>query len=470
MSLQKRASGAAAKLCLALILLTLAGCAPGFETNTTPDEAGQESIVPASPETLEKASEIAKMGFESPQALLSDATIAKYSYVDPTGLIPKTLLNEALAFYDLNLTKIANRRYLSIVDFTQFSGMQRFHRIDMQDGSVWSGWVAHGSGSDPSFSGYATKFSNTPGSNATSLGFYLTAETYSGAHGLSLRLDGLSTTNSNVRARAIVVHGADYVHDQNVKQGRSWGCFAFPMNDRDFIVNSLKGGSLIYAGLSADRGVAGVPAPTPPVVTPTPVPSPAGEFSVSVRPLWETVKNGADALRWTQVSMGLVSTYGPNLLKGTADIKNFCPRYAQLNQDLKLNFWVYLISAVTKYESGFNPVSRMRETGMGTDPITKLPVYSEGLLQLSYQDKNGYPFCNEFDWSKDKSLDGADPRKTILDPIKNLTCGVRIMNQIMGKHNAIAFDSGNYWSTLMPSRGPEKSILALVKKLPFCNN
>jgi hypothetical protein len=110
--------------------------------------------------------------------------------------------------------------------------------------------VAHGSGSDKANDGYAEKFSNVSGSNASSLGFYMTAETYNGKHGLSLRLDGLSSTNSNVRARAVVIHGASYVSDSDIKAGRSWGCPAVSMASKDKVIKMLKGGSIIYAGLS----------------------------------------------------------------------------------------------------------------------------------------------------------------------------------------------------------------------------
>ena len=88
------------------------------------------------------------------------------------------------------------------------------------------------------------------GSNASSLGYYMTAETYTGSHGYSLRLDGLSSTNSKVRSRAIVVHGADYVEEAAVIQGRSWGCPAVAMANRTTVINMIKGGSIIYAGLS----------------------------------------------------------------------------------------------------------------------------------------------------------------------------------------------------------------------------
>lgn len=85
--------------------------------------------------------------------------------------------------------------------------------------------------------------------NATSLGFYRTGKIYIGKHGPSLRLDGLSTTNSNARDRAIVIHGADYVQEEGRIQGRSWGCPAVAQNNRESVIERLKGGSLLYATL-----------------------------------------------------------------------------------------------------------------------------------------------------------------------------------------------------------------------------
>jgi hypothetical protein len=168
--------------------------------------------------------------------------------VDPTHVVPTKHLATALLYYDANKTTLKNPNVLSVIDFSQFSGNKRFFIIDMKTGSVWGIRVAHGSGSDPTHDGYAHTFSNVSGSNMSSLGFYMTAETYTGDNGLSLRLDGLSSTNSNARSRAIVVHGASYVEEANVIQGRSWGCPAVAMENRDQVINLIKGGSLIYAG------------------------------------------------------------------------------------------------------------------------------------------------------------------------------------------------------------------------------
>lgn len=178
-----------------------------------------------------------------------DEVLGKYADLDPSHVVPKSLLNKAILFFDTNKEKIENHRYLSVVDFSRHSGKERFFIVDLSTGKVEPHVVAHGSGSDPSNTGYAKRFSNTSGSNMSSLGYYLTAETYSGKHGLSLRLDGLSSTNSNVRARAVVIHGAAYVSEGRSPQGRSWGCLAVPENAKDAIIARLKGGSLIYAGL-----------------------------------------------------------------------------------------------------------------------------------------------------------------------------------------------------------------------------
>lgn len=220
---------------------------------------------------------------------------------------------------------------------------------------------------------------------------------------------------------------------------------------------------------SATSGQGGVepPAAQPPPNASPPDSGPTASVPMTVAPLWEAPRAEA-GVSWTKFASILVLTEAPELMKGTADVQNFCPTYYRLSTDEKVNFWVYLISAVTKYESGFNPVSRMRETGLGTDSVTKLPVYSEGLLQLSYQDGRNYSFCNEFDWNKDRLLSASDPRKTILDPIKNLRCGIRILNRVVGRHNLIAFDSGHYWSTLMPKHSPEHSIQALTRQISIC--
>ena len=224
----------------------LSACSQPGDTGL-PDDATQEEI------TSEEGAFIGG-DFTTPDEISASEKariLAGYEHLDPNKVVPSNLLKKAVVYFDANKAKVANQRYLSVIDFSKHSKYARFFIINMSTGAVWAIHVAHGSGSDSNHDGIAEKFSNTSGSNASSLGFYQTAETYSGKHGLSLTLDGLSSTNSRVRARAIVIHGADYVAEATVKQGRSWGCPAVSMSIRTEVINRLKGGSIIYAGRSA---------------------------------------------------------------------------------------------------------------------------------------------------------------------------------------------------------------------------
>ena len=131
--------------------------------------------------------------------------------------------------------------------------------------------------------------------------------------------------------------------------------------------------------------------------------------------------------------------------------------------------WAELISAVAFHESGWKPTSRMKEPGLGTDPVTGQTVWSEGLLQLSYQDTEWARFCR-FDWNRDKDLAPNDPAKTILDPALNLDCGVRILAGQIHRTHFVVLASGVYWSVLKEGGNHTKvaEIAAMTKKLPFC--
>jgi len=185
----------------------------------------------------------------SSQASSSSSTSSEgdFSYVDPQHLIPSRPLQIALAYYKANKNNIENINYLTVVDFTQYANNKRFYLIDMRSGQVEQFLVAHGSGSDPSHTGFANFFSNLDGTHATALGFYKTGATYTGGHGYSLYLDGLSSTNSNARAREIVVHGASYVDPSYNPLGRSWGCLALEMSERSYVISKIQSGSIIYA-------------------------------------------------------------------------------------------------------------------------------------------------------------------------------------------------------------------------------
>lgn len=145
----------------------------------------------------------------------------------------------------------ARRDRLAIVDFAAASADPRFHLIDLENGTTQSLHVAHGSGSDPGHTGWLQRFSNRPGSNATSEGAYLTSSYYYGKHGKSQRLLGLDPTNNNALERAIVIHGAWYAEPNMIaahgKLGRSQGCLAVGDSLLSRMFDHLGSGRLIYA-------------------------------------------------------------------------------------------------------------------------------------------------------------------------------------------------------------------------------
>jgi hypothetical protein len=142
-----------------------------------------------------------------------------------------------------------NRNIITIIDFTKPSTEKRFYVIDIETRSIlYSCLVAHGKNTGEN---YAKSFSNSAGSLMSSPGFYLTAETYYGAHGYSLRIDGLEKgINDNARSREIVIHGADYVSDDYAKKygrlGRSWGCPALPIDIYKPIIDKISGGTCLF--------------------------------------------------------------------------------------------------------------------------------------------------------------------------------------------------------------------------------
>ncbi len=176
------------------------------------------------------------------------SALDKYESVPHPG-VRAALWEKAVLYYDANYDRIVNKDSLAVIDFRKHSGQRRFYIFDMKDRGPMKSYVtAHGKKSDPNDDGVATEFGNVVDSNKSSVGFYVTAETYiSARNGESLRLDGLSSTNSNVRERAVVIHPAAYVEDGRAKQGLSLGCPALPQADAPTVIARIKGGTVIYA-------------------------------------------------------------------------------------------------------------------------------------------------------------------------------------------------------------------------------
>lgn len=170
---------------------------------------------------------------------------------NPEELPDKELLQTALEGYEILKQEEPIRRQdvITIIDYSLPSNRKRLWVLDLTEAKVLVHClVSHGRNSGDVM---AEKFSNHPGSNASSPGFYITGETYQGKHGLSLRLNGVEDgINDKARERAIVIHGADYVSDgfieQNGRLGRSLGCPAVPRELSGELIEKIRDGSCLF--------------------------------------------------------------------------------------------------------------------------------------------------------------------------------------------------------------------------------
>ncbi|HET7083279.1 MAG TPA: murein L,D-transpeptidase catalytic domain family protein [Rhizomicrobium sp.] len=189
----------------------------------------------------------------SRRKVLAAATAAGASLVIRPALaaapaVSAGLLARAMAALDRH--QISHRDVVGVADFSAPSRSPRLHLVDTVSGRISSHLVAHGRGSDPRHTGWLERFSNGFGSNATSSGAYSTGDFYNGAHGRSLRLNGLDASNSNALERGIVVHGAWYVSQEMASRGalgRSEGCLALSTGSLEEVFARLGPGHLIYA-------------------------------------------------------------------------------------------------------------------------------------------------------------------------------------------------------------------------------
>ena len=156
-----------------------------------------------------------------------------------------------LGFQNLKKSRklVSSAKLLSICDFSLSSNRKRLWVIDLDEKKVlFNTLVAHGKGTGEEF---ATNFSNTEDSHQSSLGFYVTEQTYNGDNGYSMRLFGMDRGyNDAALERCIVMHGANYVSENFIKSekrlGRSWGCPAVSREMAQPIINKIKNGTCLF--------------------------------------------------------------------------------------------------------------------------------------------------------------------------------------------------------------------------------
>lgn len=165
--------------------------------------------------------------------------------------LTKKAFQYALKGYNYLLERhwLNNPNILSICDMSQSSRNKRLYVLDMENKTVLvNTYVAHGRASGGEF---ARSFSNSSSSHKTSLGFYVTEDTYYGSNGLSLKIRGLERGfNDRAIGRGIVVHGSEYVGPDFLQMnrfcGRSYGCPAVPADESETIIDLIKEGSCLF--------------------------------------------------------------------------------------------------------------------------------------------------------------------------------------------------------------------------------
>lgn len=177
------------------------------------------------------------------------------------GLRPHVLEMALSAYQEAERGGHLRRERLTIIDYELPSPQKRLWVVDIPARRVLhEEWVSHGMGAPRGSGGTLTRtlaFANQGDSLKSVLGGLITAETYYGKNGYSLRLDGLEPGyNDQARTRAVVMHGADYVSAERAASGtmgRSWGCPAVSRAVERQLIDDIKEGSLIW-GYYPDQG------------------------------------------------------------------------------------------------------------------------------------------------------------------------------------------------------------------------
>jgi hypothetical protein len=214
-------------------------------------KAGSRTAAPMAASIGSVSESTATTGGEEDAATASAAAASLYSSLQLKSLgLSFEALDYALKGH-AQLVKtgaVSNKDVLTVIDFSQPSSKKRMYIIDVANAKVlYNTYVAHGKNTGLQ---YAEKFSNKNESLQSSLGFYVTKATYSGKHGLSLRLSGKEAGwNDNAEQRAVVVHGAEYIGSNRADaayMGRSWGCPAVPQAQAATVINLIKDGTTLF--------------------------------------------------------------------------------------------------------------------------------------------------------------------------------------------------------------------------------
>jgi len=237
------------RLVFAIAVLATAGLTSGFTSAASLDPVVSTATVTVSGVDNAVESNVAVVEATAP----SNASLTLDAWSDDAvGAIDSRVLELALGASRCAIKNgaVDNPSTLTVIDYSKPSTEPRMWVLDLQRRRLlYEELVAHGQGTGDNF---ATKFSNQPDSHQTSIGLFVTDDTYVGRNGYSLKLDGLEPGfNDRARERAIVMHGAPYVNKSITKSlgrlGRSHGCPAVRDAVARELIDTVKGGNLVFS-------------------------------------------------------------------------------------------------------------------------------------------------------------------------------------------------------------------------------
>ncbi len=206
-------------------------------------------LVNAGKKIVESNESIAANSIESREKKFYNHAQSIFSCIDDSTLSFEAFHFALKGYHSLkNRGKLNEKEQLIVVDFNMSSALERFFLIDLENEQVvYKKLVAHGKNSGEVF---PDEFSNIKESRQSSLGFYVTGNTYDGKYDNSLLIHGQEWTNSRAQERGVVIHAADYATKEFLKKngrlGRSFGCPALPHEDYEEIIDQIKDGTAMF--------------------------------------------------------------------------------------------------------------------------------------------------------------------------------------------------------------------------------
>lgn len=227
-----------------------------------------------------------------------------------------------------------------------------------------------------------------------------------------------------------------------------------------FTVTSCSQKRAIEAENSAESGSALVP---PPVIEEPPGTDPDEEILARWTAWWsEEAPTNMERLSWSRhVLKETERLAGPSLVAEPIDLSIYCPKWKALTLPDRKGLFLSLISAMSKFESGFDPATEYKENFKDSKGNW---IISRGLLQLSVESANGYG-CQVTE-------------KSLHDAKTNLTCAIIILNRWIAKDRYFGSSIGaaknkhmggaRYWSVLREKSKSREKIYTFTRSQKMC--